>query len=554
MTNKTNPTRWLIAELAAVLIGTGLYFNYQRSIAELTVQQYGLIGALAVGIFYWGATKIDESDYSHLNLLWYRLAIPVWRAIKQSAIRIIRKIPSLDVILNLFQETQERRDSHKIVSDFSTIAFDELGMDPSFRPSGDEMDRLADEIASETSQTKSIGYRRIANVLFEGNSEDERRIRLILIFCREYVKADDTLETGEAIHDIQSGISRALSASNCDFRKWNDTADKLLSAYGASYGAIHHDEILESDPLNTDLEDSPEDYYGDFADYFLPFRDRTTLNEELVATIIDVVDRGELDQSAVARDMNQYIEAEKKRVRSELDTRDAYLLISLDAGLSEPEIREKIYETFPEHIRFGKTQNKNELSSLPEGIYLTTDAIFTDRDYTDPEQFVEDVKKLVPDEELAGGLMSAYELELKNPAHDPPMKEAREHLPLWTRDSVNAIEFLETGDSSRAVTEIAIDNLLGEQIEVKELLAAIPVNVFADAIPKQRPVINEATEELKDALKIGDLYDWGRYEVEDIAPMLVEKDEENVGTDEEWREIAEQMIEGARQCERAARA
>jgi len=554
MRDDKNPTYWLVAEFIAVLTGIGLYYNYQSRFVDLTFEQHGLIGLLALGTLYWGATRIEESDYTHHGLLWHRVAKPLWRAGKQTATRIIKRIPSLDVIFNFFEATQERRDSRVIVDDFVEIAFDELGMDSSFRPKGDERDRLADEIATETNQTKSAGYRRLANALFEEESSDDRRIRLILVFCREYIKAEDTLDTGETIHDIQSGISRALSASNCDFRKWNDTADKLLSAYGAAYNAIHHDEFLQKDPLTTDPEDSPKDYYSDFADYFLPFRDRTTLNEELVATIIDVVDRGELDQSAVARDINQYIEAEKERVRSELDTRDAYLLISLDAGLSDSEVREKIYETYPDHIRFGTTKNKNELSSLPEGIYLTTDAIFTDRDYANPEEFVDDIKQMIPDEDLAGGLVSAYELELRNPAHDPPMDEAREHLPSWTRDSVNAIEFLETGDSSRAVTEIAIDNLLGEQIEVKELLAAIPVNVFADATPKQRPVIDAAIEELKEDLKIGDLYDWGKYDVDDIAPTLEEKDTENVGSEEEWKEIAEEMIEGARQCERAARA
>jgi len=62
---------------------------------------------------------------------------------------------------------------------------------------------------------------------------------------------------------------------------------------------------------------------------------------------------------------------------------------------------------------------------------------------------------------------------------------------------------------------------------------------------------------MKEELGVGELYDWRKFDMDDIAPLLIEKDEagdgERVGTDDELEEIAEEMIENARECERAAR-
>jgi len=561
MTTSINPLQRLFAELGAVITVGGLYINlFEIRFVELTTPQLWLVSLLAGLAFLWGYRGIDGSDHTHSALVKHRVLLPGSRAGKDAFKQLAKRIPSLDYVVKFFEENRSRQQALRVVDDFVTIAFDELAMDESFRPSVDEIDQMADIISTDTTHLKRDGYRLLAESVFANEPDEQRYIRLILVLCREYIKADDTLETGETIHDLQSGISRALSASGCDFEQWNDTAEKLLAAYGTAYDAIHHDEPLSSDPLDGTPAEPPKEYYDDFLEYFLPFRDRNALSEELVATIIDVVDRGELDQSAVARDVEQKIQIERKRVRDELNTRDAYLLLSLDAGLSKSSsgnARERVYNRFPDHIQFGRTKNKNDVSALPEDIYLTTDVIFTDRDYEGPNDFLEDVTELIPDDELDGGLVSAYELKVETPAYEPSKEAARKHLPQWTRDSVNAIEFLETGDSSRAVTEVAIDNLLGKKIRVRDLLAAIPVNVFVDAPPNQREVVDAAYEDVREELGVGELYDWGKFDVDDIAPLLIETDTdrngERVATNEEWEEIAEQMIESARECERAAR-
>lgn len=561
MTTDRNPLYRLIAEVSAIGIIVVLYINYfEITLFEATRPQ-ALSAILLSGIlFLWGSKGIEESGYTHSGVVCHRVLLPSYRAGEQAFKQLAKRIPQLDFVVKLFEENRSRQQARQVVDEFVTIAFDELDMDATFRPSPDEMDRLADTISTDTTHLKRDGYRLIAESVFADESDERRYIRLILVLCREYIKADDTLETGEIIHDLQSAISRALSASGCDFEQWNDTAENLLGAYGIAYDAIHHDEPLSSDPIGGTPSDPPKDYYDDFREYFLPFRDRNALSEELVATIIDVIDRGELDQSAVARDIEEKIQVERERVRDELNTRNAYLLLSLDAGLSTTSsgnARELVYNRFPDHIQFGRTKNKNEVSALPEAIYLTTDIIFTDRNYESPDDFLEDVIELIPDEELEGGLVSAYELKLDNPAYEPSKEAARKHLPQWTRDSVNAIEFLETGDSSRAVTEVAIDNLLGKKIRVRDLLAAIPVNVFVDAPPNQREVVDAAYEDMKEKLGVGELYDWGKFDIDDIAPLLIKKDAaregERVATDEEWEGIAEEMIQSARECERAAR-
>lgn len=220
-----------------------------------------------------------------------------------------------------------------------------------------------------------------------------------------------------------------MSASSCDFEQWNDTAGNLLTAYGNAYNAIHHNEPLSTDPLVGTPPKPPKEYYGDFLEYLLPFRDRNSLSEELVATIIDVVDRGELDQSAVARDIDQKIQVEKERVREELNTRDAYLLLSLNAGLSKSsDARNRVHERFPDHIQIGKTTNTNDFSTLPEDTFLTTDIIFTEQYYSTSDEFLDDVIELIP-EEVDGRLVSAYELKLEQPAYEPS-KDAAQHISL----------------------------------------------------------------------------------------------------------------------------
>lgn len=557
MSSEGNPRTWIVAETFAILSSTavvlnGLHYHW----FELTKEESSAILLLALGVIYWFTPKIENSDYTRHGLYWNRFLKSGLRAGKRAFKQLAKKIPSLDFIVKLIQEDQNRKQSRQVVDDFVTIAFEELAMPSSFRPTGDKLDQLADDVATGTTHPKRDGFRRIANNIFAEEDPDDEKSRLILIYCREYIKADDTLDTGESIHEIQAGISRALSASNCDFESWNDTAEQLLTAYGNAYNAIHHDELLTSDPLEGTPSKKSKEYYSDFREYFLPFRDRSSLSEELVATIIDVVDRGELDQSAVARDVDKYLKEERDRIKAKQNPRQAYLLVSMKAGLWD-DTRQKIYDRFPNHIRFGNTNNRSDDSELPDEIRLTTDLIFTKETYKNTKEFLEEISDIVPEEDREGGLLSAYRLEISDPDYLPEKDEAQRYLPADRLDTVNVIEYLETGDSSRAITEIAINNLLGKKIRVRDLLAAIPVNVFVDAPPKQRDIVDTAYEEMKKELGVRELYDWGRFDPEDIAPLLITQDDQQhdkrIATDDEWHEIAEQMIDSARQCERAAR-
>lgn len=556
MTTNTNPTHWIIVEILSVLSILALILNqFHYYWFELTGEDSIPILLLALGALYWSTPKVENSSYTRYGLYWNRLIKPGYRAVRGAFKQASKRIFALDLPVKLFEENQARAQSRQVVDDFVTIAFDELAMDSSFRPTKNEMDSLADDIATGAVHPKRDGYRRIADTLFSGESSDDEKIRLILIYCREYVKSNDTLDTGESIHEIQGGISRALSASSCDFESWNESAERLLTAYGNAYNSIHHGEPLSSDPLKGSPSKKPKKYYNDFREYFLPFRDRSSLSEELVATIIDVVDRGELDQSAVAREVDKHLEEERERIKAEQNQRQAYLLVSMKAGLWD-ETRQRIYDRFPNHVRFGNTNNRSNDSELPDSIRLTTDIIFTEKNYANTEEFLEEIDEIVPEKDREGGLLSAYRLEISDPYYLPDKEMAQRHLPADRLDTINVIEFLETGDSSRAITEIAINNLLGKKIRVRDLLAAIPVNVFVDAPPKQRDVVDATYENMKQELGVKELYDWGTFDPEDIAPLLITQDqqqhEERIASDEEWKEIAEQMIDNARQCERAA--
>ncbi|SFC57844.1 hypothetical protein SAMN05444422_1114 [Halobiforma haloterrestris] len=552
---RENPLTGLSAEVAAVTLATSLYLNIRYNVISLTLEETIVLVVCSVLGFWWGYNRIEESGITHGTLIWHRIVKPGTRATKCTLHDLAQRIVAFDFLVKFGEETKDIQQAQKIVSDFETIAFDELAMDEELRPSPAVREQLADEISTETSLFKRDGYRRIANILFEEQSKDEEKIRLILVFCREHVKAGDSLETGETIHDIKSGITRALSTSSCDFEQQNETAEWLLTAYGNAYDAIHHDHSLYADPLTGTPEDDLNEYYSAFIESFLPFRDRHALSEELFSTIIEVVDRGELDQSAVAKDVHDLIEKEKQRVRSEFENRDAYLLMSWGGVLSKyqsPELRETLQDKYPNHIDFGRKGNESEVSDLPEAIKLTFHIIFTERHFSSADEFLEDVLKFIPDNKIESGFVTAYKLEITDPAYEPERSDVEAIVPDEAKKQLDLIEFLETGTGSRAITETAIDNLLGRKVEVNELLAAIPANVFVEATPKQEDAFNGAYKDIKQDLKINNLYDWARYEPEEVVDAVVENVEEDVASEEEWLEISEQLVVSAKQCERAA--
>lgn len=147
MQRNTNPRPCLAAETLGVLIGIGLYINYFRhQFLDFTDVETGLALLFAVGLLWWGVTRIDESNYTHTGLYWYRVAKPLWRALKGAIRQIATRIAQLDLLARFVEESQDRHQSRAIVDDFTTIAFDELAMDTTFRPNGDELDRLAEII------------------------------------------------------------------------------------------------------------------------------------------------------------------------------------------------------------------------------------------------------------------------------------------------------------------------------------------------------------------------------------------------------------------------
>lgn len=453
------------------------------------------------------------------------------------------------------QDVNQESEAMRIIDDFEEIACDNLEVPVDQTQFELQRGDIIERVTSEAEIFKRDAYPIIAEYAFNDFSEDDRRLLLILVLCYEHQQADERhLETGEAVYALKSAITRELADLGCDFEEPNTPATRLLTAYGHASPAIHSGKAIDGDLFDEQIDRSYFEVWKEFRRSFLPFEEQVALDDQLLSTIIDVIDRGELDQSAVAGDVDELIQEERERVKKDLQNREAYLVLSSGSIFSKTSgLRTKLESKYHNHISFGARHNTSDVADIPDPTYVTFHIIFPEKEFISTDAFLDDVLRLIPEEELEeNAFVTVYKLEATNPQFEPSKETLEEELPAYLKSNLDVVEFLETGSGSRTVTKTAINNLLGRKVRVRDILAAVPFNVFAEATPRQEQFLNSKYGDLKDEFQIKELYDWCNYTKEDIAPVLIKWDDSELATEEEWKEIARQMIRGARQCESVA--
>lgn len=477
----------------------------------------------------------------------------------KAGVVVLQTIPGINLLFEwrdrFDKEVEQESAANSIIDDFEEVVRNDLGMSFDWSQVSTDREDLVETISNEAEIFKRDVYPIIADHVFSDVPEDERRIRLILALCREHERADGRrLDTGEAVYALKSAITRELADLGCDFEEPNDAATRLLTAYANTYKGIHTGTPAGRDLFTEDIDRSYLELWQEFRESFLPFEEQAALDDQLLSTIIDVVDRGELDQAAVAGDVDELIQREREQVREDLQNRDAYLVLSLGGIFKRgSDLRDKLEQKYHNHIAFGKRYNTSDVADIPDPKYVTFHIVFPEKRFPSTDAFLDDVLRLIPADALEeNAFVTVYRLEATNPEFEPPKEILEEELPAYFKSNLDVVEFLETGSGSRTVTKTAINNLLGRKMRVRDLLAAVPLNVFADATPQQEQFINAKYNDLKERFQISELYDWCDYTKEHIASVLCEWDEDGYASEEEWEEIAEQMIEGAEQCRAAA--
>lgn len=113
---------------------------------KLTNEESAFIVLLVFGAIYWSTPKIENSDYTRHGLYWNQFIKLGLRAGKRAFKQFAKKFPSLDFLVKLLEEDKTRKQSRQVVEDFVTIAFEDLGMPSSFRPTGDKLDYLVESV------------------------------------------------------------------------------------------------------------------------------------------------------------------------------------------------------------------------------------------------------------------------------------------------------------------------------------------------------------------------------------------------------------------------
>lgn len=81
MPKDQNSIYWLSAEISSAMALTVLYLhNFNRPLIEISCVESISVFFIAVIAFAWGFDRIDKSDFTHYELVWQRVLLPVRRA------------------------------------------------------------------------------------------------------------------------------------------------------------------------------------------------------------------------------------------------------------------------------------------------------------------------------------------------------------------------------------------------------------------------------------------------------------------------------------------
>lgn len=471
----------------------------------------------------------------------------------------------------LVDKVQERDTVVSILQDFEEIAIEELQIvDEGF---SQPLEDLAEGIVERVEPVKQEVYPFASAYLFhdiplneedlpgidEVTAESETSLKrektfLCMILAREQVRLTEGMGSwqGETRADLRQRIRREIGEFN--FASPGDDELRFLFTFESLNTAIRDGERVEDKVLFEGEPEEPEKVYRDFVHTFLPFLDYPDYDiegkseqERLRSKVIQIVRQGELNTAAAGRNVLQVIREEEQRILREHTSEKAFVIFSQHwhGSRNTDEFKNRIQRKFPYHVETsgGRYSYSKPQFDGQEPFYLTKHIVFTENDYSGAQDFYERaLEELIPE----GHFVAVLETSNTSPYYPQSEEELIDlaNKPDHLRDAIQGIEFFETSRPPEDVTSRALDNLVGDEIEVKEMLRSLRIDVLIPGLSQdEESVLREYREPLENEFEIDDIFDWRKKNAEDIGGHLYSVDEKTDNSEKEWVENAEKLIE-----------
>lgn len=479
----------------------------------------------------------------------------------------------------LVDEVQERDAVVSMLKDFEEIAIEELELvDEGFSQDTEE---LASEIIEQVEPVKHEVYPFASSYLFQdfssetenlpvpedtrGNSEVVRKRQkafLCMVLAREQVRLMEGVGSwnGESRADLRQRLRREMG--EFEFASPSKHELRFLSTFETLNPAIRDGSRMDEDALFTGEPDEPEKVYRDFVHTFLPFLDYPDYDvegkseqERLRSKVIQIVRQGELNTAAAGRNILQVIREEEERILREHTSEKAFMVFSQHwhGSRDTDEFKQRIQRKFPYHV---ETSGGRYAYSKPqfdgqEQLFLTKHIVFTEKDYSGAQDFYERaLEEIIPE----GHFVAVLETSNTSPYYPQSEKELIDsaNQPDHLQNAIKAIEFFETSRPPEDVTSRALDNLVGDEIEVKEMLRSLRIDVLIPGLSQdEERALRENREQIEGEFEVKDIFDWRKKNPDDVGGYLYYLDDETENSEEDWKDNAEKLIETSEEWFRA---
>ncbi|MFU1780093.1 hypothetical protein ACM16X_01800 [Haloarcula japonica] len=479
----------------------------------------------------------------------------------------------------LVDEVQERDAVVSMLTDFEEIVIDELELlDEGFTQ---EKEELASEIIEQVEPVKHEVYPFASSYLFqdfpsvnenlpvpENAVEDSEVVRkrektfLCMVLAREQVRLTDRRGSwnGESRADLRQRLRREMG--EFEFGSPSEHELRFLSTFETLNLAIREGNRTDGKSLFTGEPDEPEKVYRDFVHTFLPFLDYPDYDiegkseqERLRSKVIQIVRQGELNTAAAGRNILQVIREEEERILREHSTEKGFTVFSQNwhGEKSTDQFKNRIERKFQYHVATKGTQYSYSKPKFEgqEPLYLTKHTIFTEKEYSDAEDFYNRaLESLIPE----GHFVAVIETSNTRPYYPQSENDLLEMAknPEYLEGAIEGIKFFETSSPPEDVISIALDNLVGEEIEVKEMLRSLRIDVLIPGLSQdEERVLRDNRERIEEEFEVKDIFDWRKKNPDDVGGYLYYLDEETENSEGDWKENAEGLIETSEEWFRA---
>lgn len=431
------------------------------------------------------------------------------------------------------------------------------GFDIGVEPLSDsERQDVIEHVVGDVELLKHEAYPIIADYLFEDRDRYERSTYLCLAFCWEMsrVETDSGGQFGDERADFRYEVREIVSEFN--FSDPGEEEEWFLQRYDQLRNLVSADDLDRGSAGNEEQRDL-ETVYWDFAYTYIPLqhpeyneKDKNE-KERLRSKVIQLVHDAELNTGSASRNLLAIIRDEEERIRDEFEQRQAYMVFSQSlSDDNRKEFKDALETKFPYFVDIGN-KSYHTPSEGRQTIFLTQHIVYPVSEYRNLEDFYErGISQIVPEGRFVA-IMKINTSEYYLPDDEEDLLAEAEN-PSYVENSISALDFLQTEHPPEDITSRAIDNLLGDEIEVKEMLRSLRIDVLIPSITTtEQDVIREQREQIEAKFEIQDVFDWRKKNPLEVAEYIYHCDKKTDNSPEEWEKRTDVLVERAENWYRA---